>query len=75
MKLGIFLLIIGLILAGAGIASWQYGTDLQSTLLGIPRHGSSDYQLGEMAAAAGLGVAVLGGGLALGGIIRMIVKR
>jgi len=75
MKLGIFLLVFGLILAGAGIAAWQYGGDLQSTVLGIPRHGSSDYQLGEMASAAGLGVLVLGGGLAIGGIIRMFIKR
>ena len=59
MKLGIFLLLLGLILAGVGIASWQYGTGIQSTVLGIPRHGSSDYQMGKMASAAGLGVAVL----------------
>ena len=75
MKLGIFLLILGLLLAGAGIAAWQYGSDLQSTVLGIPRHGASDYELGEIAEAAGLGVVVLGGGLAIGGIVRMIFKR
>ena len=36
MKFGIFLLVVGLLLAGAGIAAWQYGVDLQSTVLGSP---------------------------------------
>lgn len=75
MKLGIFLLIFGLVLAAAGVAAWQYGLDLQSTFLGIPRHGQQAYEQGTMVEAGGLGLTVLGGGLAIGGIVRMIVKR
>jgi len=75
MKLGIFLLIFGLILTGAGVAVWQYGADLQSTVLGMPRYGAYQYEQGGMLAAGGLGALALGGGMAIGGIIRMILKR
>jgi|GEM_PF-3173719 hypothetical protein len=74
MKLGIFLLVFGLILAGIGVAAWQYGLDLSTTILGIPRN-ANEYEIGTWCKAGGLGLTVLGGGLAIGGIVRMIVKR
>lgn len=43
--------------------------------LGMPRHGQQAYEQGTMVEAGGLGLTVLGGGLAIGGIVRMIVKR
>ena len=75
MKLGILFLVLGLVLAGAGVAAWQFGLELQSTFLGFPRHGPQAYGQGSMAVAAGLGLTVLGGGLAIGGIVRMIIRR
>lgn len=69
MKLGIFLLVLGLILAGAGAAVGMYIDPNISFWYG------GSVQEARMMDAASLGVMVLGGGLALGGIIRMIVKR
>ena len=66
MKLGIFLLIFGLLIAGAGAYSWQY---YSPSFFG--------YRTQETQQFFSLGMAgiILGGGLAVGGIIRMIVKR
>lgn len=66
MKLGIFLLIFGLLIAGGGAYAWQY---YGPTFLG--------YRTQEAQQFFSLGMAgmILGGGLAIGGIIRMIVKR
>lgn len=69
MKLGIFLLILGLLLAGAGIAAWTYADPNVSFWFG------GSVEEARMLDAAGLGVTVVGGGLAIGGIIRMVVKR
>ena len=70
MKLGIFLLILGLILAGAGVATWMSADPTVSFWFG-----DSVVQETRMLDASGPGLTVLGGGLALGGIIRMVVKR
>jgi len=64
MKLGIFLLIFGLIIATIGILA---GPGVESF---VYQETSLDYS--DVPMLAGL---VLGGGMAIGGIIRMIVKR
>ena len=66
MKFGIFMLVLGLIIAAAGAFLWQ---SYSPTFLGY-RDGDN-----QMYYAAGIAAMVLGGGLALGGIIRMILKR
>ncbi|RLC62528.1 MAG: hypothetical protein DRI01_06755 [Chloroflexi bacterium] len=66
MKLGIFLLIFGLLIAGGGAYAWQY---YNPSFLGYrPAEAQQFFSLG----IAGM---ILGGGLAIGGIVRMIVKR
>ena len=71
MKLGIFMLIFGLILAGAGIAVWMYANVDEAYMYG------SRFSLDQLqvADAGGIGCAVFGGGLAVGGIVRMIMKK
>ena len=69
MKMGIFLLIFGFFLLGIGVAAWQYGADLLSTLM------PNSPEFAQIPIAAGLAVAALGTGLIIGGIVRMIVKR
>ena len=66
MKLGIFLLIVGLLIAAAGVYAWQY---YNPTLVGYRTQEAQQFF------SAGMGGMVLGGGLAIGGIIRMILKR
>ena len=66
MKLGIFLLILGLLVATGGVYAWQF---YNPTFLGYRTHEAQQY------VSMGVGGIVLGGGLALGGIIRMILKR
>jgi hypothetical protein len=66
MKLGIFLLILGLLIAGAGAYTWQY---YGPTFLGYRTQEAQQFF------SMGIGGMILGGGLAIGGIIRMIVKR
>jgi len=62
MKLGVTLLIIGLVLVGIGFTFWQVGKS-QTSLLAMAR------------TAGGVGVLFLGGGLTIGGIVRMVVGR
>ena len=66
MKLGIFLLILGLLIAGAGAYAWQY---YSPTFLGYREYEAQQFF------SLGMASMILGGGLAIGGIIRMIVKR
>ena len=66
MKLGIFLLILGLLIAAGGEYVWQY---YSPTFLGYRMQEAQQY------ISAGLGGMVVGGGMAIGGIVRMIVKR
>jgi hypothetical protein len=67
MKLGLSLLVFGLLVAAIGLGLWQYGSAGQ-VAWDIVRSA-------EGTAAIGLGISVFGGGLAIGGIIRMIIKR
>ena len=71
MKLGIFMLVVCLILAGIGVTSFMYADPNMSFW------GATVFDVEEswVINAAGVGITVLGGGLAIGGIIRMIVKR
>lgn len=71
MKLGIFMLVFGLILAGVGIGVFTYADPNASFWVG----GRLSVEEARIADAAGIGVAIIGGGLALGGIVRMILKR
>ena len=66
MKLGISLLILGLLIAAGGVYLWQY---YSPTFLGYRTQEAQQY------VSAGLGCIVVGGGLSIGGIIRMVVKR
>ena len=76
MKLGIFLLIFGLILAGVGVAAWQWAESaMWEAEFGEVFGYHQQYQEVLLTRAGGLGVAIFGGGLAIGGIVRMIVKR
>jgi hypothetical protein len=76
MKLGIFLLIFGLLLAAIGVFAWQYTQpSMWEAILGdlFGYHEQSQWIL--IIRAAGLALTVFGGGLALGGIVRMILRR
>jgi hypothetical protein len=68
MKLGICMLVIGLLFAGFGVFLWDYAGGQQQWF---------SHNLSEMFTylAIGKGVTVFGGGLAIGGIVRMILKR
>lgn len=66
MKLGIYLLIFGLLIAGAGAYAWQY---YSPSFLGYRPQEAQQFL------AMGIAGMVVVGGLALGGIIRMVVKR
>jgi hypothetical protein len=71
MKLGISMLVIGLLFAGFGFFLWNYaGAQGPFTSSWF-----STYEEQSMAQAIGMGVTVFGGGLTIGGIVRMVVKR
>jgi len=81
MKFGIFMLIVGLFFAGLGIFLW----DLASSAVVIVPGGIFDYKIthdwfssyeqASLVRAIGIGIAVIGSGLSIGGIVRMIAKR
>jgi hypothetical protein len=71
MKLGIAMLLIGLLFAGFGFFLWNFAG---SAWLWTTSWFSS-WEEQSMAKAIGMGVTVFGGGLSVGGIVRMIVKR
>jgi len=74
MKLGIFLLVFGLILAAIGAVAWQ--VNVANLVHPYSKEQVQTVQMwDEWAGMLGIGLLVLGGGLALGGIVRMIVKR
>ena len=65
------MLILGLILAGAGTAAWMYADPNLAFLGG----GLFSVEESRIMDAGGVGATVIGIGLALGGIIRMIMKK
>ena len=70
MKLGISMLVVGLLIAGLGVFLWDPGSSA--------RYWFEPYsELRDIAlyASIGKGLTVFGGGLSIGGIIRMVVKR
>jgi hypothetical protein len=71
MKLGIAFLIIGLILSAIGVALWIGASPNSASLF----FGSSNERAAavDIAKGAGIGLTIFGGGLAIGGVIRMIV--
>jgi len=71
MKLGIFLLVLGLLIAGGGAAGWIYADPNLSIWYGV-RLSAEDAQVVE---AGSMGAMVVGGGLAIDGIIRMVLRR
>jgi len=71
MKLGISMLVVGLLFAGFGFFLWNYAS--LGGLSGSPAWGFP--QEVAMVKAIGMGMTVFGGGLTIGGIVRMIVKR
>jgi len=76
MKLGIFLLVFGLLIAAVGVFAWQYAQpSMWGATLGELFGFHEDYEEVVLIRAGGIGLTVFGGGLALGGIVRMIVKR
>lgn len=71
MKLGISMLVIGLLFAGFGLFLWNFaGSQLPFTSGWF-----SSYEDQSMAKAIGMGLTVFGGGLSIGGIVRMVVKK
>jgi hypothetical protein len=71
MKLGISMLVVGLVLAGLGVFVWQFASG--GGLAGHPVFSlPQDIATVE---AIGMGLTVVGGGLSIGGIVRMVIKR
>lgn len=70
MKLGISMLIIGLLFAGFGVFLWDPGSSARYWL-----EPYSELQDIALYMSIGKGLTVFGGGLAIGGIVRMAVKR
>lgn len=65
MKLGIALLIVGLILAAAGGFHWGFAHSYET----------ESAWCYPFCNALGLALMIFGGGLSIGGIIRMVLKR
>jgi hypothetical protein len=63
------LLIFGLIIAGVGVAAWIYSDPGTAFLLG------DDIQTARLISSVGMGMVVIGGGIALGGLISIIKKK
>ena len=70
MKLGISMLVVGLIFAGFGVFLWDPGSSVRYWL-----EPYSELQDIALYMSIGKGLTVFGGGLSIGGIVRMIVKR
>jgi len=76
MKLGIFFLVFGLLIAAVGVFAWQCAApSIWEATLGELFGFHEEYEGALMLRAGGMALTVFGGGLALGGIVRMIVKR
>jgi len=71
MKLGLFLLVLGLLIAGVGIVGWVYADPDVYFWTGT----GLSYDDARVVDALGAGLMVIGGGFIIGGLVRMIVKR
>jgi hypothetical protein len=69
-RLGVCLLVLGVILAVVGAAAWSL-VELDLALWS----GQRAWENPKVMQAAGMGCAVLGAGLVLVGVVRMISKR
>jgi hypothetical protein len=75
-KLALFFLVFGLLVATIGVFLWQYAqSSMWEAILGEFFGYHQQYEQALLVRAGGIGLTVLGGGLAVGGIVRMIVKR
>ena len=72
MRPGIVLLIFGLVLAVVGLDVWQYGADLRMSISGL--FGRESFE-GNTAVTAGISVIVIGGSIAIAGLVTLIVQR
>lgn len=70
MKLGIAMLVIGLVIAGLGFGLWQF----YSMEMALKEYAAASLLHARYVATA-KGATVFGGGLSIGGIVKMIVKR
>jgi len=68
MKLGIAMLLIGLLCAGFGVFLGNAASSAIS-------YGEAEHEEVFLYESAAWGLLVFGGGLSIGGIVRMIVKR
>ncbi len=75
MKVGFTIFITGIIIAAIGVVFWQYGNSYSQSLYDLIESGNTKLDIARVAEASGLGIIVLGGGLAIGGLVRMILKR
>ena len=71
MKLGISMLVVGLLLAGLGVFLWNFAGAQGPFTSGW----FSSYEDQSLAEAIGMGLTVFGGGLSIGGIVRMVLKK
>ena len=71
MKLGISMLVVGLLLAGFGFFLWNFAGAQGPFTSGW----FSSYEDQSLAKAIGMGLTVFGGGLSIGGIVRMVIKK
>lgn len=75
MKLGIAMLVVGMLMAAVGVGVWYMMANQPiPTMFGYPVD-REEYDLIMFIKSCGLVGVVFGGGLALGGIVRMIIKR
>ena len=72
-KPGTGMFIAGVILAGIGLVTWKYAASQIFTLWGVPV--SNDWEAYALLKYIGQGMLVIGGGLGLGGLVRMLSSR
>ena len=70
MKLGIAMLVIGLVIAGIGFGLWQF----YSMEMATQSYAAHNLLYARYVATAA-GATLFGGGLSIGGIVAMIIKR
>lgn len=78
MKVALTLLIVGVLLAAIGVGLWVYSNDVLDIKDGYWRDNAAygHYKANKaIEGAAGAGLAVIGGSMAVAGGVMMIVKR